>query len=156
VVYASFADYTADAEWLVTRPPDSAFDYVEGFAFVNSDDPVNGWPLVPFPGGAGFDPSLLPAGSGPVLYCLEVALYQHQHNRPNEDEEKVGGSGGVYFSAGGVCVLVYLPLDSVTGAARTGPRACLQAPAPARTHPAFKFFPFHSVHRFRCSGRRRS
>jgi hypothetical protein len=94
VVYASFADYTADAEWLVTRPPDSAFDYVEGFAFVNSDDPVNGRPLVPFPGGAGFDPSLLPAGSGPVLYCLEVALYQHQHNRPDEDEEKVGGGGG--------------------------------------------------------------
>jgi hypothetical protein len=84
VVYASFADYTADAEWLVTRPPDAAFDYVEGFAFVNSDDPVNGYPLVPFPGGAGFDPSLLPAGAGPVLYCLEVALYQH--HRPDDDK----------------------------------------------------------------------
>ncbi|OEL25254.1 Cytokinin dehydrogenase 11 [Dichanthelium oligosanthes] len=83
VVYASFADYTADAEWLVTRPPDAAFDYVEGFAFVNSDDPVNGWPSVPIPGGARFDPSLLPGGAGPVLYCLEVALYQY-----TDDEDK--------------------------------------------------------------------
>ncbi|TVU05607.1 hypothetical protein EJB05_48776, partial [Eragrostis curvula] len=90
VVYASFADYTADAEWLVTRPPDAAFDYVEGFAFVNSDDPVNGWPLVPFPGGARFDPSLLPAGAGPILYCLEVALYQHQqqHRAHDDDDEE--------------------------------------------------------------------
>ncbi|KAK3123599.1 hypothetical protein QOZ80_8AG0633390 [Eleusine coracana subsp. coracana] len=89
VVYASFADYTADAEWLVTRPADAAFDYVEGFAFVNSDDPVNGWPMVPFPGGAGFDPALLPAGAGPVLYCLEVVLYQHQpDDDDDEDKEK--------------------------------------------------------------------
>lgn len=76
VVYASFADYAADAEWLVTRPPHEAFDYVEGFAFVRSDDPVNGWPTVPIPDGAHFDASLLPANAGPVLYCLEVALYQ--------------------------------------------------------------------------------
>ncbi|XP_062195968.1 cytokinin dehydrogenase 11-like [Phragmites australis] len=91
VVYASFADYTADAEWLVTRPPDAAFDYVEGFAFVNSDDPVNGWPSVPIPGGARFDPSLLPAGAGPVLYCLEVALHQYPHqHRPDDEDKKVG------------------------------------------------------------------
>lgn len=76
VVYASFADYAADAEWLGTRPPHEAFDYVEGFAFVRSDDPVNGWPTVPIPDGAHFDASLLPANAGPVLYCLEVALYQ--------------------------------------------------------------------------------
>uniref|UniRef100_A0A0A9BK98 cytokinin dehydrogenase n=1 Tax=Arundo donax TaxID=35708 RepID=A0A0A9BK98_ARUDO len=87
VVYASFADYTADAEWLVTRPPDAAFDYVEGFAFVNSDDPVNGWPSVPIPGGSRFDPSLLSAGAGPVLYCLEVALYQYPH-RPDDANKK--------------------------------------------------------------------
>jgi len=92
VVYASFADYTADAEWLVTRPPDAAFDYVEGFAFVNSDDPVNGWPSVPIPGGARFDPSLLPAGAGPVLYCLEVALYQYAQHRPDDDEDQVRSS----------------------------------------------------------------
>lgn len=87
VVYASIADYTADAEWLVTRPPDAAFDYVEGFAFVNSDDPVNGWPSVPIPGGARFDPSLLPAGAGPVLYCLEVALYQYAHRPDDVDDD---------------------------------------------------------------------
>ena len=95
VVYASFADYTADAEWLVTRDPDAAFDYVEGFAFVNSDDPVNGWPSVPIPGGARFDASLLPAGAGPVLYCLEVALYQYDaHHRPDDDddEDQVGST----------------------------------------------------------------
>uniref|UniRef100_K3YHJ2 cytokinin dehydrogenase n=1 Tax=Setaria italica TaxID=4555 RepID=K3YHJ2_SETIT len=90
VVYASFADYTADAEWLVTRPPEEAFDYVEGFAFVNSDDPVNGWPSVPIPGGARFDASLLPAGAGPVLYCLEVALYQYPDGAVEDDEDKVG------------------------------------------------------------------
>ena len=87
VVYASFADYAADAEWLVTRPSEQAFDYVEGFAFVRSDDPVNGWPSVPIPGGAHFEPSLLPAGSGPVLYCLEVALYQHRHQQPDDVDE---------------------------------------------------------------------
>lgn len=144
MVYASIADYTADAEWLVTRPPDAAFDYVEGFAFVNSDDPVNGWPSVPIPGGARFDPSLLPAGAGPVLYCLEVALYQYAH-RPDDvddddEEDQVGSSNcqplppawripvldplarsGVYFSAGRACLtrlVVYLPLDSVTGGLR--------------------------------------
>jgi hypothetical protein len=122
VVYASFAEYTADAEWLVTRPPDAAFDYVEGFAFVNSDDPVNGWPSVPIPGGARFDPALLPAGAGPVLYCLEVALYRYP-----DDEDKVGSSNWsptpraahprVLFRGRG-CLprRVIPPLDSVTGA----------------------------------------
>ncbi|XP_037466675.1 cytokinin dehydrogenase 11-like [Triticum dicoccoides] len=91
VVYASFAEYAADAEWLVTRPAESAFDYVEGFAFVRSDDPVNGWPSVPIPAGARFDPSLLPAGeSGPLLYCLEVALYQHPHQQPDDVDERMG------------------------------------------------------------------
>lgn len=108
MVYASFAAYTEDAEWLVTRPAGAAFDYVEGFAFVNSDDPVNGWPLVPFPGGAGFDPALLPAGAGPVLYCLEVALYQ-QPSDEDDDNGKVcpvlARCGGTTFSAGDVPVL---------------------------------------------------
>ncbi|KAL5230490.1 hypothetical protein ABZP36_029266 [Zizania latifolia] len=90
VVYASFADYASDAEWLVTRPANEAFNYVEGFAFVRSDDPVNGWPSVPIPGGARFDPSLLPAGAGPVLYCLEVALYQHHHQLADDMDKRVG------------------------------------------------------------------
>ncbi|CAL5001729.1 unnamed protein product [Urochloa decumbens] len=88
VVYGSFEEYAADAEWLVTRPPEAAFDYVEGFAFVNGDDPVNGWPSVPIPGGARFDPALLPTGAGPVLYCLEVALYQYSDDRPDDDDDK--------------------------------------------------------------------
>lgn len=89
-VYASFAEYAADAEWLVTRGPGAAaFDYVEGFAFANSDDPVNGWPAVPIPGGARFDPALLPAGAGPVLYCLEVALYRYPDDEDKAAEEAV-------------------------------------------------------------------
>ncbi|CAL5005850.1 unnamed protein product [Urochloa decumbens] len=88
VVYGSFEEYAADAEWLVTRPAEAAFDYVEGFAFVNGDDPVNGWPSVPIPGGARFDPALLPAGAGPVLYCLEVALYQYSDDRPDDEDEE--------------------------------------------------------------------
>ncbi|KAL6858782.1 hypothetical protein ACP4OV_017784 [Aristida adscensionis] len=91
VVYASFAEYAADAERLVRRGAEAAFDYVEGFAFVNSDDPVNGWPTVPIPGGARFDASLLPAGAGPVLYCLEVALHLHPHHHLPDDVDKVVG-----------------------------------------------------------------
>lgn len=41
MLYASSADYTADAAWLVTRLPDSMFYYLEGFTFVNNGDPVN-------------------------------------------------------------------------------------------------------------------
>ncbi|KAJ1268773.1 hypothetical protein BS78_07G159700 [Paspalum vaginatum] len=115
VVYASFADYTADAEWLVTRPPDggAAFDYVEGFAFVNSDDPVNGWPSVHIPGGARFDPSLLPAGAGPVLYCLEVALHQYAH-RPDDDDDDDDDDGD-QAAAGARVSRMMAPLKYVRG-----------------------------------------
>lgn len=43
---ADFSEFTQDAEFLSTRPEGDSFDYVEGFVFVNSDDPVNGWPSV--------------------------------------------------------------------------------------------------------------
>ena len=76
-VYGRFGDYKQDAESLVTRPEPDAFDYVEGFAFVNSDDPVNGYGSVPLPGSE-FDAGRVPPGSGPVLYCLEVALHYQQ------------------------------------------------------------------------------
>ncbi|CAM0874792.1 unnamed protein product [Alopecurus aequalis] len=99
VVYASFAEYAADAEWLVTRPSESAFDYVEGFAFVNSDDPLNGWPSVPIPGGAHFEASLLPAGAGLVLYCLEVALYEHRHEQSDEMMQPLKYVRGLEFAA---------------------------------------------------------
>ncbi|KAJ4833614.1 Cytokinin dehydrogenase 7 [Turnera subulata] len=76
VVYAEFEDYARDAEWLVTRPDgEPSFDYVEGFVFVNSDDPVNGWPSVPLDPEQGFDPARIPKTAGPVLYCLELGLH---------------------------------------------------------------------------------
>ncbi|KAJ4754241.1 Cytokinin oxidase/dehydrogenase-like protein [Rhynchospora pubera] len=88
VVYDKFEEYTADAEWLVTRTGPDAFDYVEGFVFVNSSDPVNGWPSVPFPSGPSFDAGLIPVGSGPVLYCLEVVVH-YNHQRNDKVDEKV-------------------------------------------------------------------
>jgi hypothetical protein len=42
MVYTSFVDYTANTAWLVMRPPDPAFDYLEGFVFANNGDPING------------------------------------------------------------------------------------------------------------------
>lgn len=75
LVYAEFSEFTRDAEWLVTRGEGDNFDYVEGFVFVNSDDPVNGWPSVSLdPDQQPFDPARIPQSAGPVLYCLEVAL----------------------------------------------------------------------------------
>ncbi|KAG9133468.1 hypothetical protein Leryth_013274 [Lithospermum erythrorhizon] len=80
VVYSEFSDFTQDAEFLVSiGEGGDSFDYVEGFMFVNSDDPVNGWASIPLDDPEQeFDPCFLPSSSGPVLYCLEVALhYNH-------------------------------------------------------------------------------
>ena len=57
VVHASFAYYTAVAEWLETWLTDATFIFKEGFAFVTGDDPVDGWPSMPIPGGARLDQS---------------------------------------------------------------------------------------------------
>ncbi|KAI4337186.1 hypothetical protein L6164_015632 [Bauhinia variegata] len=73
VVYSKFEDFTEDAEALVSLQ-ERGFNYVEGFVFVNSDDPANGWPTVPFPDQE-FDPTRIPHTAGPVLYCLELALH---------------------------------------------------------------------------------
>nr|XP_016498454.1 PREDICTED: cytokinin dehydrogenase 7-like isoform X2 [Nicotiana tabacum] len=81
VVYSEFDEFTRDAELLVMSP--ESFDYVEGFVFVNSDDPVNGWPSVPLDSNHSFDPTHLPTNTGPVLYCLEVALHYHNHDHPS-------------------------------------------------------------------------
>ncbi|XP_072953672.1 cytokinin dehydrogenase 11 [Typha angustifolia] len=90
VVYERFEEYAADAEYLVNRPESDSFDYVEGFAFVNSaEDPVNGWASVPVPPGSGFDPSRIPPESGPVLYCLEVALH-YDHLLDDNVDRRVG------------------------------------------------------------------
>lgn len=74
MVYTEFQVYAADAELLVSL--DDSFDYVEGFVFVNSDDPINGWDSVPFSRGENsFDHGKIPPGAGPVLYCLELTVH---------------------------------------------------------------------------------
>ncbi|KDP34032.1 hypothetical protein JCGZ_07603 [Jatropha curcas] len=91
VVYSEFEEFTRDAEWLVTRPEGESFDYVEGFVFVNSDDPVNGWPSVPLDPDHGFDRTAIPRTAGPVLYCLEVALH-YQNNEHTSTVDTVVNS----------------------------------------------------------------
>ncbi|KAI3920935.1 hypothetical protein MKW98_027645 [Papaver atlanticum] len=83
MVYCEFDDFTNDAELLTTRAECDSFDYIEGFVFVNSDDPVNGWSSVPLSPNKSFDESRIPKTAGPVLYCLEVAL--HYRNGDNVD-----------------------------------------------------------------------
>lgn len=80
VVYSEFHEFSSDAELLITNP--ESFDYVEGFVFVNSDDPVNGWLSVPLDSNQTFDPTHLPKKIGPLLYCLEVALHYNKHEDP--------------------------------------------------------------------------
>lgn len=85
-MYAEFEDFTRDAEFLVTRKEGDSFDYVEGFVFVNSSDPTNGWPSVPLKPAQAFDPTRIPRTAGPVLYCLEVAFhYRNNDHRSTVD-----------------------------------------------------------------------
>ncbi|CAH8362448.1 unnamed protein product [Eruca vesicaria subsp. sativa] len=87
VVYTEFDEFSEDAEWLVSQKDELCFDYVEGFVFVNGDDPVNGWPTVPLHLDQEFDPTRLPRSSGSVLYCLELALhYQGSESNSTVDE----------------------------------------------------------------------
>ncbi|KAG9457372.1 hypothetical protein H6P81_001880 [Aristolochia fimbriata] len=88
LVYADFDEFVADAESLVTHPPSESLDYVEGFAFVNSDDPVNGWDSVPLGPPQRLDPTAIPSHAGPTLYCLELALHVHHpaQDGPTTDE----------------------------------------------------------------------
>ncbi|MCE0481033.1 Cytokinin dehydrogenase 7 [Datura stramonium] len=81
VVYSEFDEFTRDAELLVMSQ--ESFNYVEGFVFVNSSNPVNGWPSVPLDSNQSFDPTHLPKSAGPVLYCLEVALHYSNHDKPS-------------------------------------------------------------------------
>lgn len=92
LVYTEFEEFTQDAEFLVSQPGEESFDYVEGFVFVNSDDPVNGWPSVTLdPNCQWFDPALLPSSSGRVLYCLEVALHYNHYDHPSTVDSEVEG-----------------------------------------------------------------
>lgn len=83
MVYADFGEFARDAESLVTRPDGDTFDYIEGFAFVNSDDPVNGWPTVPLDPEQQFDPARLPPHAGSVIYCLELGLHHQSCDSPS-------------------------------------------------------------------------
>ncbi|KAE9588524.1 hypothetical protein Lal_00002942 [Lupinus albus] len=92
VVYSEIEDFTRDAEWLVIRQEGEGFDYVEGFVFVNSDDPCNGWSTVPIdPPNQRFDPVHIPSTSGPVLYCLELALHYRNTDHSSHVDMVVGG-----------------------------------------------------------------
>ncbi|KAG0464601.1 hypothetical protein HPP92_018765 [Vanilla planifolia] len=88
VVYIDFARYASDAETLVRLVGPGSLDYVEGFAFVNSDDPFNGYGLVPFDQvRCPFDQDRIPPGAGPILYCLELALH-FDHGEHNIIEQR--------------------------------------------------------------------
>lgn len=82
VVYSEFDEFSQDAELLITQPEGESFDYVEGFVFVNNDDPVNGWPSVLLDPDQSFNPSFISRSGNPnpVLYCLEVALHYSKGN----------------------------------------------------------------------------
>ncbi|KAL0394228.1 UNVERIFIED_CONTAM: Cytokinin dehydrogenase 7 [Sesamum latifolium] len=101
VVYSEFSEFTRDAELLVTRAEGDSFDYLEGFVFVNSDDPVNGWASVPLDSDQFFDPSCIPRAAGPVLYCLEVALhYKNEDPLSAVDMRSERLMGGLRFVEG--------------------------------------------------------
>ncbi|KAL3500853.1 hypothetical protein ACH5RR_039946 [Cinchona calisaya] len=91
VVYGDFSEFTRDAEFLVTREEGESFDYVEGFVFVNSDDPVNGWPSIQLDPNHPFDPVHIPSSAGPVLYCLEVVLHYRGNDHFSSVDEVVDG-----------------------------------------------------------------
>lgn len=77
MVYTDFEAYSKDAESLVTRNGKS-FDYVEGFMFVNNDDPVNGWPSVLIDSTHEFYPKKVQKIDEDVLYCLEMVLHYNR------------------------------------------------------------------------------
>lgn len=84
-MYTEFDDFTRDAELLVTRQDDGgdSFDYVEGFAFINSDNPADGRPSVPLDPQETFDAAHLPRTAGPILYCLELARHYRKTDHPS-------------------------------------------------------------------------
>lgn len=82
MVYSEFDEFASDAELLITRTECNSFDYVEGFVFVNSDDPINGWSSVPLGSNQRFDHFRIPRTAGPVLYCLEVAFHYRNEDDP--------------------------------------------------------------------------
>ncbi|KAL0297178.1 UNVERIFIED_CONTAM: Cytokinin dehydrogenase 7 [Sesamum radiatum] len=101
VVYSEFSEFTRDAELLASRGEGNSFDYVEGFVFVNSDDPVNGWPSMPLNPDQPFDPTRMTPNAGPILYCLEVALHYKNEDPPSAIDERAERLvGGLKFMEG--------------------------------------------------------
>lgn len=84
MIYSEFEDFTKDAEWLVTLSEGDGFDYVEGFVVANNDDPCNGWPTIPMGSNQNFDPVHISSSTGPVLYCLELALHYRKAARSSD------------------------------------------------------------------------
>lgn len=108
-MYAEFDEFTRDAEYLVTRQDEGeSFDYVEGFVFVNSDDPVNGWPSVPLDSDHRFDPDFISPNTGPVLYCLEVALH---YNRSDSQSAVETVTNFHLTTLNNLLLYLYSPLD---------------------------------------------
>lgn len=70
-MYTDFAAFTRDQEMLVSQPPESAFDYIEGFVVLKTEDSINGWNSVPFDSKK-IDPSVIPEEGGSVLYYIEL------------------------------------------------------------------------------------
>jgi cytokinin dehydrogenase len=70
-IYTDFAAFTQDQEFLVSQPPESAFDYIEGFVVLKNEDPISGWNSVPFDGKK-IDPGMIPAEGGAILYYIEL------------------------------------------------------------------------------------
>ncbi|CAN1217215.1 Cytokinin dehydrogenase 7 [Linum perenne] len=83
MVYAEFEDFTGDAERLVTQAVKESFDYVEGFAFVNSDSPADGWPSVPLDKMTTISIDHTQFHGHRLLYCLEVGLHFRHGDPPS-------------------------------------------------------------------------
>lgn len=70
-MYTDFATFTRDQELLISQPPSSAFDYIEGFVVLKNEDANNGWNSVPFDGKK-INPEMIPSEGGSILYYIEL------------------------------------------------------------------------------------
>eukprot|EP00253_Pinus_taeda_P011053 PITA_11053 len=77
LLYSDFGLFSGDQENLISLPNDKSFDYIEGFVVTNINDLTNGWFSLSLWTDSSLASSFIPPNSGPVLYCLEVALYYH-------------------------------------------------------------------------------
>ncbi|XP_031498069.1 cytokinin dehydrogenase 7 [Nymphaea colorata] len=92
LVYADFDEFSSDQESLIDSSVCDSLDYLEGFVFTNSDDPLNGCPTVPLAPHQTFDQKCLPEEAGPVLYCLELAFHFRESDDAASMEKRVGAT----------------------------------------------------------------